>query len=387
MKSRLILPMDIRKIILSILGILLVVLAIFGAKAIIDSNVQEIPETSKTVARVFVDTVKNQSVPIVVPANGNVTALRKMELFSEVEGVFQQSSKDFRPGQKFTKGQLLLRINSEEYAASVLSAKSELYNNITSIMPDLRMDYPKAFEKWQEYLNKFDVNDHVTPPLPEPDSDKEKYFITGRGINSAYYEIKNLEERLRKFNIVAPYDGVLTEAAVNPGTLVRPGQKLGEFIDTSVYELEVAVGKRFSDLLEIGEDVKLENLDATKTYTGTISRINARVDRDSQTIQVFIRIEDPDIREGMYLEARLDARDEENAIQIPRELLVDRSKVYVVRDSMLALEEINPVYFSEKSVIIKGLEDGTQLISANVPGAYPGMLVEVQAESDTPKTE
>jgi len=378
--------MDKRKIILSILGILLIVLAIFGAKAIIDSNVQEVPENTKTVKNVFVETVQNRTVPIVVPANGNVTALKKLELFSEVEGIFQSSSKDFRHGQKYSTGQLLLRINSEEYSASVRSSKSELYNNITSIMPDLRMDYPESFEKWQDYLNNFDVNSS-TEPLPEPDSDKEKYFITGRGIQSAYYQIKNLEERLRKFRIVAPFDGVLTEASVNPGTLVRPGQKLGEFIDPSVYELEVAVGKKFSDLLEIGENVALQNLDGDQTFTGTVSRINARIDQASQTIQVFIRIEDSRVREGMYLEAQLDARDEDNAIEIARELLVDRSKVYIVRDSLLVLEEINPVYFSTNKVVIKGLKDGEKLVSATVPGAYPGMKVQVQQEKDTAKAE
>ncbi|HEY9184500.1 MAG TPA: HlyD family efflux transporter periplasmic adaptor subunit [Salegentibacter sp.] len=376
--------MDLRKIILSILGILLIVLAIFGAKAIIDSNVQEVPEARKTVKNVFVDTVRNRTVPIVIPANGNVTALKKLELFSEVQGIFQSSSKNFRPGQEYSRGQVLLNINAQEYYAGVLSAKSGLYNTITSVMPDLRMDYPEAFEKWQAYLTNFDVN-KTTPPLPEMNTEKEKYFITGRGIISAYYEIKNLEERLSKFTIRAPFNGVLTEAAVNPGTLVRPGQKLGEFIDPTVYELEVAVPKRFTDLLKVGEEVSLQNLEKTKTYTGTVIRINARVDRQSQTIQVFIKVEDPDIREGMYLEAKLDARDEENAIEIARELLIDRSKVYVVRDSILALQEVDPVYFTSKSVVIKGLEDGTKLISAPVPGAYPGQVVQIQQE-DTTKT-
>ena len=177
--------MDKRKIILSFIGVLLIVLAAFGAKAIIDSNVKEVPEKSKVVKNVFVETVENRNVPIVVPANGNVTALKKLELFSEVQGIFQRSSKDFRPGQRYKRGQVLLSINSEEYAASVRSAKSELFNNITSIMPDLRLDYPDSFQKWQDYLNNFDVNSTVKP-LPEPDSDKEKYFITGRGIQSAY---------------------------------------------------------------------------------------------------------------------------------------------------------------------------------------------------------
>lgn len=131
-------------------------------------------------------------------------------------------------------------------------------------------------------------------------------------------------------------------------------------------------------MLKIGEDVALQDLDGNQTYSGTVSRINARVDRASQTIQVFIRIEDPNIREGMYLEAKLDARDEENAIEIERELLIDRSKVYVVRDSLLVLKEINPVYFSSNKVVIKGLEDGEKLVSAPVPGAYPGMKVQIQ---------
>ncbi|MBT8295524.1 MAG: HlyD family efflux transporter periplasmic adaptor subunit, partial [Gramella sp.] len=246
--------MDKRKIILSALGVVLVVAAIFGAKLIIDSNVKENPPVAKTIKSVFIDTVENTTVPIIVPANGNITALNRLELFSEVQGIFRYSSKDFRPGQRFRKGQVLLSIDSEEYRASVQSAKSDLYNNITSIMPDLRLDYPDAFKKWEAYLNNFDISKSV-PPLPETSTNQEQYFITGRGIESAYYNVKNLEERLAKFTIIAPYDGILTEALVNKGTLIRPGQKLGEFIDPRVYELEVSIAKKFSDVLEIGKSV------------------------------------------------------------------------------------------------------------------------------------
>ncbi|MDT0691449.1 HlyD family efflux transporter periplasmic adaptor subunit [Salegentibacter sp. F188] len=371
--------MDTRKIILSILGLALIVLAFFGAKAIIASNVQETPPVSKVVKNVFVDTVRNRTVPIVVPANGSVTALQRFELYSEVQGILLNSSKEFRPGQKYNKGQILLNIDSNEFSASVQSAKSDLYNTITAIMPDLRMDYPEVFEKWQSYLNDFDIRETV-PPLPELTTDKEKYFITGRGIISSYYTIKNLEERLRKFTIVAPFSGVLTEALVNRGTLIRQGQKLGEFIDPTVYELEVAIAKKFSDLLQEGAKVELRNLDKTKTFEGTVSRINSRVNQETQTIQVFIRVEDEEVSEGMYLEARLDANAEENAIEIPRELLVERSKVFVVNDSLLELVEVNPVYFTEDTVVIKGLEDGAKLVSASVPGAYSGMLVTIEEE-------
>lgn len=378
--------MDKRKIILSIIGVLLIIIAVIGAKAIIDSNVKETPPVSKVVKKVLVDTVQNGTVPIVVPANGSVTALHKLELYSEVQGIFQSSSRDFRPGERYRRGEVLININSQEYSASVQSAKSDLYNSITSIMPDLRLDFPEAFPKWEKYLRNFDINKSV-PPLPKIDSDKEKYFITGRGIVSSYYSIKNLEERLGKYTIVAPFDGILTEALVTRGTLIRQGQKLGEFIDPSVYELEVSIAKKFSDLLKIGEAVSLSNLDGTESYSGIISRINARVDQETQTIEVFIRVKGDNIREGMFLQAKIDAKSVENAIEIPRELLVDRSKVFVVKDSVLDLIDVNPVYFGKNTVVIKGLKDGEKMLSANVPGAYSGMLVSIQQENGSIKSD
>lgn len=373
--------MDKRKIILSVLGVVLVIAAVFGAKLIIDSNVKEKPPISKTVKSVFIDTVENTTVPIVVPANGNITALHRFELYSEVQGIFRYSSNDFRPGEKYRKGQVLLSIDSDEYRASVQSAKSELYNNITSIMPDLRLDYPEAFQKWENYLNNFDIQKSV-PPLPETETQQEQYFITGRGIISAYYRVKNLEERLSKYSIIAPYDGILTEALVNKGTLIRPGQKLGEYIDPSVYELEVSIAKKFSDVLEVGKPVELSNLEGTKSFQGIVSRINGKVNMETQSIRVFIKVENPELSEGMYLEAKLDAKEENNAIEIPRELLVERSKVFVVKDSTLNLVEVDPVYFTDNTVVIKGLEDGTKILSANVPGAYSGMLVKVEGQKD-----
>lgn len=367
-----------RKIILSLLGVLLIVAAVFGARAIINSNTVERPPLQKIVKTVFVDTVQNHKVPIVIPANGTVTAFEKSELFSEVEGVFRSSSKEFRPGQTYQRGQVLLNIDASEFAANVRSARSELYNAITAIMPDLRLDYPEFYSKWENYLNNFDVNKNL-PPLPETASNQEKYFISGRGIVSSYYNIKNLEARLNKFTIVAPYTGVLTEALVTRGSLIRPGQKLGEFIDPSEYELEVAITKSFSDLLKIGETVTLANLERTQVYEGVVSRINSRIDQESQSIQVFIKIEDPRVKEGMYLEANLNAGTVENAIEIPRELLVDQDRVFVVQDSVLQLVQINPVYFSSEKVVVQGLDNGTKLISAPVPGAFSGMPVEISA--------
>lgn len=371
-----------RKVILSVLaGIVIIVASILGARLIANSKKDNRPKPQKVVKTVFVDTVKNGLVPIIIPANGNLMAKRRVELFAEVQGVFRNGSRLFRTGQQYRKGEVLIKIDASEHYASVQSAKSNLYNLITSIMPDLQLDYPEHFGKWQDYLANFDLA-KPTPELPEITSEKEKYFITGRGVLSSYYNVKNLEQRLSKYTIYAPFDGVLTEALVTEGTLVRAGQKLGEFINTGVYELQVAVSKTYGDFLKVNEKVTLHNLDKTQKYEGKVVRINGRVDQASQTITVFIEVRDDQLREGQYLEANLNAKQEENAIEIDRSLLLENNQVFVVRDSVLDVIDVKPVYFGEKTVVVKNIPDNTPIVAKPVTGAYPGMLVKVFEEKD-----
>jgi len=374
--------MNKRKIILAVLGILLIVSAVFAAKAIIDSKEQPEPNLQKTVKTVFVDTIQNSTISINIPANGNLVAKRRVELYAEVQGVFRYSSKAFKPGQAYQRGQTLLKIDAAEYEASVQSAKSDLYNQITAIMPDLRLDYPDIFQKWQEYLNNFDVNSPVSP-LPEPANDKERYFINGRGINTAYFNIKNLEQRLVKYRITAPFSGVLTEALVTEGTLIRNGQKLGEFIDPDIYELQVSIAKEYTDLLRIDEKVSLTNNNGTKTYKGKVSRINAKIDQATQTVNVFIEVKNSSLKEGMYLQANLDAKEEQNAIEIDRSLVNDRNEIFAVNDSILKSIEVSPVYFSDDKVVIKGVPDGEVILTRQVSGAYNGMRVKIAGEESS----
>lgn len=334
------------------------------------------PEVQRVIKTVFTQTAENSSIPIIIPANGNLMAKNRMELFAEVQGVFQSSAHDFKAGQAYRQGETLIRMDASEYYASVQAAKSEFYNLITSLMPDLRLDYPEAFPVWENYLRTIHVDKGI-PPLPSVTNEKVNYFITGRGVTSSYYNIKNMEQRLGKYSIQAPFNGVLTEALVTKGTLVRQGQQLGEFIDTSVYELELSIGKSYSDLLSLGEKVILNALDSQRSYEGIVSRINSKIDQATQTIKVYVEVKGDELKEGMYLEAQLEAKEEPNAMKLSRKLLVNDSEIFIVRDSILDVIEIDPIFFSAKDMVVKGIPNGTQIVSRAVPGAYPGMMVKV----------
>jgi multidrug efflux pump subunit AcrA (membrane-fusion protein) len=365
-----------RKFILSILGLVLIGGSFFASQAIISSNQRERPKPKKVIKTVFVEQVENGVVPIEISAQGNLVAQRRLELYTEVQGVLKSGSKLFKPGQEYRKGQTLLSLDASEFYATVQSQKSALYNQITAIMPDLRLDYPEAYDKWQNYLSNFDV-DKTTPALPAFDSERESYFITGRNIQATYFNVKNLEQRLGKFRVTAPFSGILTEALVTEGTLVRAGQKLGEFIDTSTYEMEVAIPKTYADLLKVGNQVTLNTTDTQVKYIGKVTRVNGNIDQASQTINAYIEVKGEGLREGVYLEALLTAKEEKDAISIPRGLLQPNDQLFTVRDSILDVIDVKPVYFSDKQVVVKGVPEGTKIVSRPIPGAYAGMLVKV----------
>ncbi|SIQ89396.1 efflux RND transporter periplasmic adaptor subunit [Maribacter ulvicola] len=375
-----------RKIIFTVLGILLIVVSFFLAGYIIESKKTFKPKSEKVVKTVFTEVVKNGTVPIIVSANGNLIAKQRVELYAEVQGVFKKGSKLFKEGQAFRQGETIINIDANEYAASVQSAKSNLFNQLTAVMPDLRLDYPDIYSKWQDYLSNFDMS-KSTPALPKMATEKEKFFISGRGILTSYYNVKNLEQRLAKYRITAPFSGILTETLVTEGTLVRSGQKLGEFINTEVYELEVAISKQYTDLLKVGESVELTNLDDNSTYKGKVTRINGSIDQLTQTVNAYIEVDDKNLREGMYLEADLDAKKEENAIEVDRGLLLQGNQIFIVRDSVLDKIDVAPVYFSDKRVVLKNVPDGVTIVSKPISGAFTGMAVKIYSEQPENKKE
>jgi membrane fusion protein (multidrug efflux system) len=366
-----------RKIIISLGGVLILVLAVVGFKLMTKEKEVVKPKKVKVVQSVMTQKITNTSIALEVSASGSLSAKNKMDIYAEVQGVFERTGKEFKPGISYAKGQTLVKINSSEFSASISAKKSALYNTISSIMPDLKLDYPESFSNWQNYLYNLDVN-AALKPLPIYVTDREKYFVSGKNISVQYYEIKNLEEKLRKYSVYAPYSGVLTSAMVNTGTLVRAGQKIGEFIDPSVYELEISLSEIMASYLKIGHKVVVINMDGSKEWTGFVIRKNAILESSSQTKKVFIKLKGKDLSDGMYLKAFIKGKNQEDVIELDRSLLIDDQFVYTIsKDSILKLKEVNIIHFNGGTAIVNGLKDGEMIISKLVPGAYDGMEVKV----------
>ncbi|GAB5551664.1 MAG: efflux RND transporter periplasmic adaptor subunit [Saprospiraceae bacterium] len=320
---------------------------------------------------------QNGAIASTLDVQGALVAFNKIDLFTEVSGTLEGSDRPFKIGSYFPKGAVLIKIDKTEAQLNLLSQKSSLLNAITQLMPDLKIDYTESFQQWKTYLDQFDVEKPLQA-FPEPLNDQEKYFIASRNLLSQYYTIQSAEERLSKYIVKAPFSGVITQTSIQPGALVRAGQKLGELMNTSSYELQVTVPLSDLEYLSKGSKVALTSRDIEGSWTGTVRRINDQVDAGTQTVKVFIAVSGKNLREGMYMTGDVDAKPIQNAISIPRNLLINQNSVYAVHENSLELRPVEVVKVTEKEAIVRGIKDGTFLLKGKLPNAFEGMKVETK---------
>ncbi len=334
-------------------------------------------------------TVVNQELLTVIEVTGLLYAYDKVDLFAEVSGILKPTRQRFKEGVKFKKGDLLIKIDDSVYKNNVLAQKSSLLNQLTLLLPDLSLDFPDSAQVWEKYLKKFDLQKNLSP-LPVAGSDKEKYYIAARNIYNKFYLVKGMEATLDKYSLKAPFNGVVTLSSINPGTLVRPGQKLGEFTNTAWYEMETAVSVFDVNLVKEGMEVWLSFKAHQGKYRGVIDRINAVIDQDHLMVKVYIRTNHPDLKAGMFMSGEIKGNPLKSIFLIPRDILVDNDRVYIVKKSLLVLQKVSIVGERGGMVIIKGLKDGIKILGElfegvregkKIPAVYTAPLKSVSGES------
>ena len=355
-------------------------LAILFTAYLISSLILEINKTdnsfvSETSKLVKVIQVKNTKNPVKLSVDGRLKSKNKINLYSEVQGKANLNRNIFKEGQTFKKNDLILSVNSEEYSSLVKQSRSELQNLIASVLPDLKIDFNENFDAWDEYFRMFDVEKEVAN-LPIAKSDQEKYFIVGKGVQSLYYKVKSSEERLKKFDFYAPFDGTLSKTFISEGTLINPGMLLGSYINTSNFELTANIPSKYSDFVSVNDEITFTV--SEKKYVGIIQRINKNIDENSQTVGVHIEFENKNLKDGMYINTQIPLSINSQGFSLSRSILINDSFVYVVeKGNVVGIKNVKPIYFDDNSVIVTGLEDGTKIISSYIPGIFKGMKIKI----------
>ncbi len=364
----------------SILLGIAVIVATMGL-AVVFAGMKKAPKEKKVVSKeiiVPVQSIKNSKIDLQLSVIGNLEARDKVEVYAEVTGILKSSGKQFLEGVSFSKGEKLLSIQDDTYRAEVYSKRSSFMTEIASVLPDLKFDYPESYSAWEKYLQNLDVENQLAP-IPGAQNDKEKYFLAGKNIYTQYYSIKSLEQQLTKYTISAPFTGEIIESNIKPGTLVMSGQKLGEFVNTSAYDLVVGVDLNNLAGINVGNKVNVYSKNTNGNWIGSVRRISKKVDSDTQMVNVYIAVTGNNLKEGMFLNADVQLKKDVFGIEIPRKLLVNSEYVFTVVNGIINQQKVSIVQKKEDAVVVEGLNDGVQLV-LKTSGIHKGISVKTQEQ-------
>ena len=359
-------------------GLLLLIVGSFVSNLIININKSEPNYNNNSLTSVYIKVVKNNSNKIEIERNGKLQSSNRISIISEVQGIKKKHrNKNFKEGERFNRGETLIEINSDEFNSTVKQSRSELKNLIASVLPDIKIDYAENFNKWKNYFDNLSVEKPISK-IPESASEKENLFLVGRGIESSYYKVKNLEERLSKYHIKAPFNGILVKGNISDGAFIVPNQILGEFIDPNNFEVGVNIPINHIEKIKLNQSVSIISEGYKDDVIGKIKRINRKVDEMTQTVKIFIEFKNRNLFEGKFVEIKVPLGVIPNSQLISRSLLINDKYVFVAnKDDKISKAYVQPLFYNKKNVIVTGLEDGTRLITSNVSGIYEGMKIKV----------
>tara|TARA_Y100000589_G_scaffold41873_1_gene35173 strand:- start:119 stop:1246 length:1128 start_codon:yes stop_codon:yes gene_type:complete len=320
--------------------------------------------------------VKNQIIQPQIPVEGKVEAWQRVDLVAEVNGVLSLGGKEFREGVRYKKGEVILGLDDSEARSSLRSARAQFLQLTSSTLSTIKIDFPEKIGIWEAYVNSIEI-DGPLPVLPEPTSDRERFYIINRGIDASFHSIKASEERLSKFSITAPFDGFVSNALVKPGSLVIGGQPIGVFVGTNKFEIKSSINSEYLEFIKVGDNVEFQ-FEGQTVATGSLDRISSSVNPTTQSATVYFKLtastKDFVLRDGMYLPGKLIAKGLENCFEV-KVALIENDQIYAVENNALKSIKVETVFESFESALVRGLPNGTVLVKDQISNSFEGMKV------------
>ena len=188
-----------------------------------------------------------------------------------------------------------------------------------------------------------------------------------RGVDATASALKAADDQLKRTEIVAPFDGILTVVNFNDNAYVLPNQALFTVATKDSYVAGQVNEEDVGQLLPgMKADVRLYAF-STTTFTATLAAVLPSPDPNSSRYTVTLTLDQPppNLMFGMTGEMNVILGRKENALVVPaRALQVDQ--VLIVEDGIVEQRTVKVGFKSlEYAEILDGLNSGAQVIVAD----------------------
>ncbi|MCL1078206.1 efflux RND transporter periplasmic adaptor subunit [Parashewanella spongiae] len=336
-------------------------------------------EKPKTDNRPVVSIQVNQPINHVhtIKSYGVVTGKYETELVAQVSGEIQFIADAFVRGGFVRKGEILAKVDPIDYEANLIDAEAQLASAQASLVTE-KAQGKVAEREWAE----------ITKGTPTELSLRKPQLAQELArLKSAQANLKRAKRNFERTIIRAPYDALVEARNVGLGSYVNTGSMLGKIISVDTAEVRLPVAdKELAFLNRSGEQatVTIETNLAGKvqSWNGKIIRSEGVVDKNSRMTYLVAQVmdpyglnsEQPKLKFGSYITARISGEQARQVSIIPRHLIVEDKVAVLGDDKLLKLKPVTILRESGTDAIISsGLEAGDRIIISALDYPLEGM--------------
>jgi multidrug efflux pump subunit AcrA (membrane-fusion protein) len=334
----------------------------------------------------FVKTETVSYTDIVSPLSreGRVVSSNEVMLVAEASGKILSGQAPLRKGTSFRKGQLMASIYSDEVELSIKARKSHYLTTLSSLLPDIKVDFPDRYERFLKFFNSIEM-DKKLPDLPEIADEKLKIFLASRSIISEYYGIQQDEKRLERHSLFAPFNGTIAQVNFEVGAYVNAGSQIAKMIRTDELEVEVPVENHQSKWIKIGDKVEVFSRNNDVAKPGIVVRKSDFVDPSSQSRSIFVKVNNnsgEELYSGEYKLVVFPGQVIQKSMEIPRSAIFNSNEVFTVVEGKLKKKVINILKWNETTLIFNGLEEGEKVVAEPLINVKENSAVGILGEEE-----
>ena len=343
---------------LFMLGAVVVVVAILAALKF-NSIYQQIQQfqAPKPAINVEAEVARRMDWQSRLPAIGTLKASQGIDLSVEIAGTI--TDVQFQSGEKVSKGQAIVLLDSEMEQASLVSAEADL-----SLA---RLEFQRA----RSLLDRQAIS-------------RSEYDRLNAQSQKAEASVAQLRASLAKKRVLAPFSGTIGIRQVDVGDYIAAGTPIATLQDLSTLYVDFFLAEQHVPLLALGQKVQLRVAAyPDERFEGVISALNPKVETTTRNVQVRAELANPDGRllPGMFADLQVLLPTENAQVVVPETAitytLYGNSVLLVTegtppegvsRDEPYLVVERRFVTTGERRdglvVVLDGLEGGEQVITA-----------------------
>lgn len=357
---------------------LLFVVGVVGAAILISVSLE--PEKSNRVA-----SSTSNSVPVSVVApqpikfeptvrlNGVVAARTRTDVVPQVGGRVVEVSPAFRPGASFSSGDILFRIDSDDYELAVERTLAEI-EAARSELALLEAQAQAEIQVWDQQFSDRQIPDLVAR-VPQIAAAKARIH-SGEAARSA--ALLSLERTV----VRAPFDGRVLDTRLNIGQVVGAGAAVGSIFSDDSLEISVPVSREEMALLgdAVGRRASIyREGDQSAILEVEVARLAASLDERTRLRTLYLAADDStELTLGEFVSVEILGDTAAKAVQVPMASLTSRNQVWVVEDGVLKSREVQVVGSADSIAVVRDFDAAEGIVAIPPANSRNGLPVSIQ---------